>query len=90
MIQGADVHAGYGKINWPVAAAVLGFVYAKCTTGNDPGIDQQFEANVAGCAEHGILPETELISADQINDAYERVLASQVRYRFVIDAKTLA
>jgi len=42
------------------------------------------------CAEHGILPETELISADQINDAYERVLASQVRYRFVIDAKTLA
>ncbi|MGY3129214.1 putative zinc-type alcohol dehydrogenase-like protein [Agrococcus sp. UYP33] len=42
------------------------------------------------CAEHGILPETELIAAEQINDAYERVLASDVRYRFVIDAKTLA
>lgn len=42
------------------------------------------------CAEHGILPETELISADQINEAYERVLASDVRYRFVIDAATLA
>ncbi|MFC3997615.1 NAD(P)-dependent alcohol dehydrogenase [Nocardiopsis sediminis] len=42
------------------------------------------------CAEHDILPETELISADYINDAYERVLASDVRYRFVIDAATLA
>ncbi|WAB84517.1 NAD(P)-dependent alcohol dehydrogenase [Microcella daejeonensis] len=42
------------------------------------------------CAEHGILPETELISADQINEAYERVLRSDVRYRFVIDAATLA
>lgn len=42
------------------------------------------------CAEHGILPETELISADSINEAYERVLSSDVRYRFVIDAATLA
>ena len=42
------------------------------------------------CAEHGILPETELISADQINEAYDRVLKSDVRYRFVIDAATFA
>ncbi|GGL03239.1 NADP-dependent alcohol dehydrogenase C 2 [Salinibacterium xinjiangense] len=42
------------------------------------------------CAEHGIVPETELISADSINDAYERVLKSDVRYRFVIDAATFA
>jgi uncharacterized zinc-type alcohol dehydrogenase-like protein len=40
------------------------------------------------CAEHGILPETELIGASDINDAYERVLKSDVRYRFVIDAAT--
>ena len=42
------------------------------------------------CAEHGIVPETELINADSINDAYERVLKSDVRYRFVIDAATFA
>jgi uncharacterized zinc-type alcohol dehydrogenase-like protein len=42
------------------------------------------------CAEHSILPETELISADYVNQAYERVLSSDVRYRFVIDAKTFA
>ena len=41
------------------------------------------------CAEHGILPETELIGADGINDAYERVLSADVRYRFVLDTKTL-
>ena len=42
------------------------------------------------CAEHGIVSEIEVISADQVNEAYERVLASDVRYRFVIDAATLA
>jgi len=41
------------------------------------------------CAEHGIASEIELISADQVNEAYERVLASDVRYRFVIDTATL-
>jgi uncharacterized zinc-type alcohol dehydrogenase-like protein len=42
------------------------------------------------CAEHGIASEVEVITAEQINEAYERVLASDVRYRFVIDASTFA
>ena len=42
------------------------------------------------CAEHGIGAEIEVIAADKINEAYERVLASDVRYRFVIDTATLA
>jgi alcohol dehydrogenase (NADP+) len=41
------------------------------------------------CAEHGIGAEVEVIPADQVNEAYERVLASDVRYRFVIDTATL-
>ena len=41
------------------------------------------------CAEHGVLPEIEVISAEQVNEAYERVVASDVRYRFVIDTATL-
>ncbi|KAA9393070.1 NAD(P)-dependent alcohol dehydrogenase [Kocuria coralli] len=41
------------------------------------------------CAEHGIHPETELVAADGINDAWERVLSADVRYRFVIDTHTL-
>jgi uncharacterized zinc-type alcohol dehydrogenase-like protein len=41
------------------------------------------------CAEHGIAPEVELIDADAVNEAYERVLRSDVRYRFVIDIASL-
>jgi uncharacterized zinc-type alcohol dehydrogenase-like protein len=41
------------------------------------------------CAEHGFGAEIELIGASEINEAYERVLASDVRYRFVIDAATI-
>ncbi|WP_338699924.1 NAD(P)-dependent alcohol dehydrogenase [Streptomyces sp. Q6] len=41
------------------------------------------------CAEHGLGSEIELIEASRINEAYERVLASDVRYRFVIDAATI-
>ncbi|WP_424767854.1 NAD(P)-dependent alcohol dehydrogenase [Paenibacillus sp. sgz302251] len=41
------------------------------------------------CAEHDIAPEIEVISANQIDEAWERVLASDVRYRFVIDISTM-
>ncbi|SEB46262.1 NAD(P)-dependent alcohol dehydrogenase [Paenibacillus sp. GP183] len=41
------------------------------------------------CAEHKIASEIEVISAKQIDEAWERVLASDVRYRFVIDISTM-
>jgi uncharacterized zinc-type alcohol dehydrogenase-like protein len=41
------------------------------------------------CAEHGIAAEIEVIEPDYINEAYERVIASDVRYRFVIDTTSL-
>ena len=41
------------------------------------------------CAEHRIVSEVEVIAASKINEAYERLLKSDVRYRFVIDASTL-
>ncbi|MFC9357474.1 NAD(P)-dependent alcohol dehydrogenase [Rhodococcus sp. NPDC057014] len=41
------------------------------------------------CAAHNIGSDIEIIPADRINQAYERVLASDVRYRFVIDTTTL-
>lgn len=42
------------------------------------------------CAEKGILPEVEMIRMDQINEAYERMERSDVRYRFVIDLASLS
>ena len=41
------------------------------------------------CAKHNITPEIELITPDQVNMAYERVVKSDVRYRFVIDMEQL-
>jgi alcohol dehydrogenase (NADP+) len=41
------------------------------------------------CAEHDVRPAIELISADAVDGAYDRVVSSDVRYRFVIDAATI-
>jgi uncharacterized zinc-type alcohol dehydrogenase-like protein len=41
------------------------------------------------CAEHNVRPEIEVIEPDYVNTAYERVLASDVRYRFVVDTASL-
>ena len=42
------------------------------------------------CAEHGIVSDIELIHAEHINEAYERMLKGDVKHRFVIDNATLA
>jgi uncharacterized zinc-type alcohol dehydrogenase-like protein len=42
------------------------------------------------CAEHNIVSDIEMIRADEINEAYERMLKGDVKYRFVIDSATLA
>lgn len=41
------------------------------------------------CAEHHIIADIELIAVKDINDAYERMLKGDVKYRFVIDSSTL-
>lgn len=41
------------------------------------------------CGEHNITADIELIDIQQINEAYERLLRSDVKYRFVIDMKSL-
>jgi uncharacterized zinc-type alcohol dehydrogenase-like protein len=41
------------------------------------------------CAAHGIVSEIEVIGMAEINTAYERMLKSDVKYRFVIDMATL-
>jgi uncharacterized zinc-type alcohol dehydrogenase-like protein len=41
------------------------------------------------CAEHGIVSDIELIRIQQINQAFERLARSDVKYRFVIDMASL-
>lgn len=41
------------------------------------------------CAEHNITSDIELIPIQKVNEAFERILRSDVKYRFVIDMKSL-
>ncbi|CAM5183262.1 S-(hydroxymethyl)glutathione dehydrogenase/class III alcohol dehydrogenase [Oligella ureolytica] len=41
------------------------------------------------CAEHGIVADIEMIKADEVNAAYERMMKGDVKYRFVMDISTL-
>lgn len=61
----------------------------KTLAGSGIGGIQETQEMLDFCAEHGTGAEIELITASEINDAYERVLASDVRYRFVIDTATI-
>jgi uncharacterized zinc-type alcohol dehydrogenase-like protein len=56
--------------------------------GSNTGGIRDTQAMLDFCAEHDIKPWIELIAADDIAGAYDRVVSSDVRYRFVIDAAT--
>jgi len=58
-------------------------------TGSSIGGIPETQEMLDFCGEHGIGADVEVIPADYVNEAYERVLASDVRYRFVIDTATL-
>lgn len=41
------------------------------------------------CSEHGVVSDIEVVGADELNDAYDRMVAGDVKYRFVLDTTTL-
>ncbi|MBT2728142.1 NAD(P)-dependent alcohol dehydrogenase [Bacillus sp. ISL-75] len=57
--------------------------------GSNVGGIRETQEMIEFAAQNGIAPKIEVIRADQVNEAYERVLRSDVRYRFVIDMSTL-
>jgi uncharacterized zinc-type alcohol dehydrogenase-like protein len=87
-VDGALVNVGAPPEPLPVQVFSL-LMMRRTFAGSAIGGIAETQEMLDFCAEHGIAPEIETVSADQINDAWERVLASDVRYRFVIDAGTL-
>ncbi|RZU17297.1 NAD(P)-dependent alcohol dehydrogenase [Streptomyces sp. BK239] len=86
--DGAFVNVGAPEE--PVALNLFSVIGGRKTlAGSGIGGIQETQEMLDFCAEHGFGAEIELISASEINDAYERVLASDVRYRFVIDTATI-
>ena len=72
----------------PVAAFNLLFG-AAAACGSAIGGIRETQEMLDFCAEHGITADIEMIPIQQINEAYERLLKSDVKYRFVIDMASL-
>ncbi|MET0244438.1 MAG: NAD(P)-dependent alcohol dehydrogenase [Flavitalea sp.] len=87
-IDGVLALVGAPTVPVPVSAFSL-IPQRKILTGSLIGSIKETQEMLDFCAQHGIVSEIEIISMDQINEAYQRVLRSDVRYRFVIDMQTL-
>jgi uncharacterized zinc-type alcohol dehydrogenase-like protein len=86
--EGTLVEVGAPEKPMPISAFSL-IGGGKTLAGSMIGGIAQTQEMLDFCAEHHLGAEIEVIGADKINDAWERVIASDVRYRFVIDTATL-
>lgn len=87
-VDGALVNVGAPPEPLPVQVFSL-IMGRKSFVGSAIGGIRETQEMLNFCAEHGIGAEIEIINADEIDTAWERVLASDVRYRFVIDTATI-
>lgn len=79
-----------GVPNQPLALASTSLILSrKNISGSLIGGIKETQEMLDFCARHGIVSDIEMIPIQKINDAYERVIRSDVKYRFVIDMKTL-
>jgi uncharacterized zinc-type alcohol dehydrogenase-like protein len=60
-----------------------------CDKAGEPTYGGYSKGMLDYCGQHGVMPDVEVIAAKDINDAYERMIKGDVRYRFVIDCATL-
>jgi uncharacterized zinc-type alcohol dehydrogenase-like protein len=88
-LDGALVLLGGSPEPHPSPAAFSFITKRRTLSGSLIGGIAETQEMLDFCAAHSIAADIELIRADQVNEAYERMLKSDVRYRFVIDLKTL-
>ncbi|KAB8163436.1 alcohol dehydrogenase catalytic domain-containing protein [Streptomyces sp. 3MP-14] len=88
-LDGVLVNAGVSVAPSTLHQPVLGAMRRVVTSTKNGGL-RQCQEMLDFCAEHGIEAETELVEADRINEALDRLDRGDVRYRFVIDLATLA
>ncbi|WP_130735173.1 NAD(P)-dependent alcohol dehydrogenase [Flavobacterium sp. J27] len=88
-ISGTLVLVGYLGGLEPILNTVPMILGRKSVAGSVIGGIAETQELLDFCGEKGIVSEIELIKMQDINEAYERMLKSDVRYRFVIDMKSL-
>ncbi len=75
----------------PAVLSVVPLIFRRRSlAGSGIGGIQETQEMLDYCAEHNIVSDIELIKIQDINQAYDRVLRSDVKYRFVIDMASLA
>lgn len=87
-IDGALVLVGVPTQQIPVSAFSI-VPQRKTLAGSMIGSIKETQEMLNFCATHGVVSEIETVGVSEINDAYKRVLKSDVRYRFVIDMNSL-
>jgi alcohol dehydrogenase (NADP+) len=87
--DGTMALVGLPENDLTVSAFTLVGQRRRLTGTNNGGIPQTQEM-LDFCGTHGLGADIELIGFDQVNEAWERVVASDVKYRFVLDTATLA
>ena len=87
-VEGTMVLLGVPPEPTPVAAFPL-IMGRRSLSGSLIGGIAETQEMLDFCAEHNIVSDIELIPVQQVNEAYERMLKNDVRYRFVLDMKTL-
>lgn len=88
-INGTLVLVGYLGGLEPMVNSVPLILGRKSVAGSVIGGIAETQEMLDFCGEHNIVSEIEMIKMQDINDAYERMLKSDVKYRFVIDMATL-
>jgi uncharacterized zinc-type alcohol dehydrogenase-like protein len=86
--DGVMVLVGVPDQPTPLAAAAL-IMKRKTLAGSQIGGIRETQEMLDFCAAHGIASDVEVIPIQDINEAYERMLKNDVRYRFVIDIASL-
>ena len=87
-VDGTLTLVGAPENPMPVAAFSL-LLGRRQFAGSGIGGIQETQEMLDFCGEHGIVSDIEMINIQQINEAYERLLKSDVKYRFVIDMASL-
>ncbi|MDE3064455.1 MAG: NAD(P)-dependent alcohol dehydrogenase [Acidobacteriota bacterium] len=87
-VDGTLVVVGLPSHPYAVAAGDL-VNKRRALAGSMAGGTRELQEMLDFCAQHDLTSDVEVVPADYINTAYQRTLASDVKYRFVIDASTI-
>jgi uncharacterized zinc-type alcohol dehydrogenase-like protein len=88
-LDGTMVVVGLPAKDMPIGAFPL-TARRRSLAGSQIGGIRETQEMLDFCSKHGITCDVEVVPIQKVNEAYERVLKSDVRYRFVIDMASLA